>query len=77
MRYILDHSVLYGGWTNFLFALALVVVVYYFVKKMKAMKLEEEQLAKQISERYSGAALEKDDIAAGFEFLDAPAEKKT
>ena len=76
MSYLLDHSVLFNGWTNLIYALALVVVLYFFITRMKAMKQEEQQLEKQISEKFSGEALEKDDIPAGFEFLDDSAEKQ-
>ena len=77
MRYLLDHSVLYNHWTNILFALALVVVVYFFVKKMKAMKQEEELLEKQISELYSGVVLENEDLIGELELTNKQEEKKT
>ena len=69
MRYLFDHTVLYNhNWTDFLFAIALIVVVYFFIKKMKEMKTEEETLEKQISEKFTGAAMAQEELPEEMRF---------
>lgn len=50
MRFLIDHTVLYDlNWWHLLAVLFLVVAIIVYIKKVRKMKDEEEDLENQIS----------------------------